>query len=50
MNAVIRRTSRYPRYMVVIEWVDDSEIEGNTRHVSHRLKQEYIDQVRKQLQ
>jgi hypothetical protein len=50
MNAVIRRTSRYPRHMVVIEWVDDSEIEGNTRHASHRLKPEYIDEVRKQLQ
>ncbi|SNR48052.1 hypothetical protein [Halorubrum vacuolatum] len=50
MNAVIRRTSRYPRHMVVIKWVDDSEIENNTRHVSHRLKPEYIDEVRKQLQ
>lgn len=50
MNAVIRRTSRYPRHMVVIDWVDDSEIEGNTRHASHRLKPEYIDEVREQLQ
>lgn len=50
MNAVIRRTSRYPRHMVVIEWVDDSEIEGHTRHASHRLKPEYIDEVRRQLQ
>lgn len=50
MNAVIHRTSRYPRPMVVIEWVDSSKIDGNTRHVSHRLKPEYIDEVRKQLQ
>lgn len=50
MNAVTRRTSRYPRQMVVIEWVDDSEIEENTRHASHRLKPEYIDEVRKHLQ
>ncbi len=50
MNAVIRRNSRYPRQMVVIEWVDSSEIDGNTRHASHRLKPEYIDTVREQLQ
>ncbi len=50
MNAVIRRNSRYPRHMVVIKWVDSSEIDGNTRHVSHRLKPEYIDTVREQLQ
>jgi hypothetical protein len=50
MNAVIRRTSRYPRHMVEIKWVDSSEIDGNTRHVSHRLKPEYIDKVREQLQ
>lgn len=49
MNAVTRRTSRYPRYMIDIGWVDQSEIEGNTRHAYHRLKKEYIDQVREQL-
>jgi len=36
--------------MVNIEWVDESEIDGNTRHASHQLKREYIDEVRKQLQ
>jgi hypothetical protein len=50
MNAVIRRTSRYPRHMVDITWVDQSEIEGNTRHASHRLKPKYIDKVRRELQ
>lgn len=49
MNSATRRTSRYPRYMLDIGWVDDSEIEGNTRHAYHRLKQEYIDKVREQL-
>lgn len=50
MNAATRRNSRYPRHMVVIDWVDSSEIEGNTRHASHRLKPEYIEKVREQLQ
>lgn len=50
MNAVIRRNSRYPRHMVEIKWVDSSKIDGNTRHASHRLKPEYIDKVREQLQ
>jgi len=49
MNGVFRRNSRYPRYMTEINWVDEDEIEGNTQHVSHRLKSEYIDKVRKQL-
>jgi len=47
---MIARTTRYPRHMVNIEWVDESEIDGNTRHASHQLKREYIDEVRKQLQ
>jgi hypothetical protein len=50
MNSATRRTSRYPRYMVDIGWVDDSEIEGNTRHAYHRLKEEYLDRVREQLE
>jgi len=50
MNGMIARTTRYPRHMVNIEWVDESEIDGNTRHASHQLKREYIDEVRKQLQ
>jgi hypothetical protein len=50
MNSATRRTSRYPRHMVDIGWVDDSEIEGNTRHAYHRLKEEYIEKVRSQLQ
>lgn len=50
MNSATRRTSRYPRHMVDIGWVDDSEVEGNTRHAYHQLKEEYIDRVREQLQ
>lgn len=50
MNGVIGRDIRYPRHMVIIEWLDDSEIDGNTRHVSHQLKPDYIDKVREQLQ
>lgn len=50
MNGVIARDTRYPRHMVNIEWIDESEIDGNTRHVSHQLKPEYIDTVREQLQ
>jgi hypothetical protein len=50
MNGVIARRTRYPRHMVNIEWVDDSEIDGNTRHASHQLKPDYIDKVREQLQ
>ena len=50
MNGVIARDTRYPRHMVIIEWVDDSEIDGNTRHASHQLKPDYIDKVREQLQ
>jgi len=50
MNGVISRDTRYPRYMVTIEWVDESEIDGSTRHVSHQLKPEYISKVREQLQ
>lgn len=50
MNSVTSRDSRYPRYMLDIGWVDSSEIEGNTRHVYHRLKSDYIDKVRDQLQ
>jgi hypothetical protein len=50
MNSVTSRDSRYPRKMVDIGWVDSSEIEGNTRHAYHRLKSEYIDKVRNQLQ
>lgn len=50
MNGVIRRTSRYPRHMVDISWLDRSERKDNIRHVTHRLKQEYIDKVREQLQ
>jgi hypothetical protein len=49
MNGVIRRNSRYPRHMVIIKWADGDEIEGNTRHASHRLKSEYIDKVRREL-
>jgi len=49
MNGVFRRNSRYPRYMTEIKWVEEDEIEGNTKHVSHRLKAEYIDKVREQL-
>jgi len=50
MNSVTSRRSRYPRYMVDIGWVDEREIEGNTRHAYHRLKSEYIEEVRNQLQ
>lgn len=50
MNGVIARNTRYPRYMVNIEWVDETEIDEDTRHVSHQLKLEYIDKVREQLQ
>lgn len=50
MNGVIARTTRYPRHMVNIEWVDENEVEGNTRHASHQLKPEYIDKVREELQ
>jgi hypothetical protein len=50
MNGVIARNTRYPRHMVNIEWVDQSDIDGNTRHASHQLKSEYIDDVREQLQ
>jgi hypothetical protein len=50
MNLATRKTSRYPRHMVDIGWVDQSEIDGNTRHAYHRIKKEYIDRVRKQLQ
>ncbi len=50
MNGVIARTTRYPRHMVNIEWVDESDIDGNTRHASHQLKPDYIDEVREQLQ
>ena len=50
MNGVFRSNSRYPKYMTEIKWVDEDEIDGNTKHVSHRLKSEYIDKVRKQLQ
>jgi len=50
MNGATARDTRYPRHMVDIEWVDESEIEGNTRHASHRLKDEYIDTVRERLQ
>jgi hypothetical protein len=50
MNSATRRTSRYPRHMMDIGWVDESEIDGNTRHAYHRLKEEYIDEVREQLQ
>ncbi|MFD1643957.1 hypothetical protein [Halohasta litorea] len=49
MNGVFRSNSRYPKYMTEIKWVDEDEIEGKTQHVSHRLKSEYIDKVRKQL-
>lgn len=49
MNASTRRTSRYPRHMVEIQWVDSSAVDGNTRHASHQLKSEYIDTVREQL-
>ena len=50
MNAATRRTSRYPRHIVDIKWLDDRESENNTRHATHRLKPEYIDKVREQLQ
>lgn len=50
MNSVTSRNSRYPRHMVDIGWVDSSKVEGNTRHAYHRLKPEYIEKVRKQLQ
>jgi hypothetical protein len=36
--------------MVNIEWVDESEIDGHTRHASHQLKPDYINEVREQLQ
>lgn len=49
MNAVIRRTSRYPRHMVDINLISSSESEDNTRYATHRLKPEYIDTVREQL-
>lgn len=49
MNSVTSRTSRYPRHMVDIGWVDEDEIDGSTRHAYHRLKSEYIDTVREQL-
>jgi hypothetical protein len=49
INSVTSRTSRYPRHMVDIGWVDDEEIDRNTRHVYHRLKSEYIATVRDQL-
>ncbi|MDS0258696.1 hypothetical protein NDI56_04635 [Haloarcula sp. S1CR25-12] len=50
MNSVISRRSRYPRHMTDIGWVEQSEIEDNTRHAYHRLKPEYINTVREQLQ
>lgn len=50
MNGVFRSNSRYPQYMTEIKWVDEDEIDGNTKHASHRLKSKYIDKVREQLQ
>lgn len=49
MNGVIRKNSKYPQYMVEIRWVDSSEVDGDTRHASHRLKPEYADEVREKL-
>jgi hypothetical protein len=50
MDSVTRRTSNYPRHMVDIKFYDTCEEGVNVRHATHRLKQEYIDTVREQLQ
>lgn len=50
MNGVIRRNSNYPRHMVDITLFKPSENNVDFRHAKHRLKPEYIDTVREQLQ
>ena len=49
MNAVRRKDSRYPNYMIDANFRTTDEEDVNTQHSTHRLKHEYIELVRKQL-
>jgi hypothetical protein len=49
MNAVRRKDSRYPNYMTDANFRTTDEEDVNTQHSTHRLKDEYIELVRKQL-
>lgn len=50
MNGVIRRNSNYPRHMVEIKLFKPNEDDVEFQHAKHRLKPEYINRVRGQLQ
>jgi hypothetical protein len=49
MNAVRRKDSRYPNYMTDANFRTTDEEDVNTQHSTHRLKDEYIELVRRQL-
>lgn len=49
MNAVRRKDSRYPNYMTETHFRLRDEEDVDTRHSTHRLKDEYIESVRRQL-
>jgi hypothetical protein len=49
MNAVRREDSRYPNYMTNANFRTTDEKDVDTQHSTHRLKDEYIESVRRQL-
>lgn len=49
MNAVRRNNSRYPNYMTDANFRRTEEEGVDTQHSTHRLKDEYIETVRRQL-
>jgi hypothetical protein len=49
MNAVRRKNSRYPNQMTEAHFRTTDEEDVDTQHSTHRLKDEYIESVRRQL-
>ncbi|WP_137287438.1 hypothetical protein [Halorussus salinisoli] len=50
MNGARREGTAYPKHMVDETFYDTNEGDVDYRHATHRLKPEYIDTVREQLQ
>jgi hypothetical protein len=50
MNSARRTGSRYPNYMTETHFRTRDEEDVDTRYATHRLRDEYIETVRSQLQ
>lgn len=50
MNSARRTGSKYPNYMTETHFRTRDEEDVDTRHATHRLRDEYIELVRSQLQ